>query len=67
MIDCMQTAYGYAIRNINGDQASSITEESVECQHSYSPNDDKTWCKYHKDKILNTNIYMIGRNVYHLC
>ena len=32
-------------------------EESVEMQHSYCPNDDKTWCKYHKDKIFNTNIY----------
>ena len=32
-------------------------EESVESQYSYCPSDDKTWCKYHKDKILNTNIY----------
>ena len=32
-------------------------EESVESQHSYCPNDDKTRCKYHKDKIFNTNIY----------
>ena len=32
-------------------------EESVESQHSYCPNDEKTWCKYHKDKIFNTNIY----------
>ena len=31
-------------------------EESVESQHSYCPTDDKTWCKYHKDKIFNTNI-----------
>ena len=67
----MQTAYGYAIRNNKGDQASSIAaiwaiyhhmimgppEESVESQHSYCPNDDKTWCKYQKDKIFNTNIY----------
>ena len=58
-------------------------EESVEIQHSYCPNDDKIWCKYHKDKIFNTNIYdrcvsttkikyltqiyMIDQNVYHLC
>ena len=32
-------------------------EESVERQNSYCPNDDKTWCKYHKDEIFNTNIY----------
>ena len=32
-------------------------EESVESQHSYCPNGDKTWCKYHKDKIFNRNIY----------
>ena len=67
----MQTAYGYAIRNNKGDQASAIAtiwaiyhhmimgppEESVESQHSYCPNDDKTWSKYHKNKIFNTNIY----------
>ena len=70
----MQTAYGYAIHNNKGDQASTIApiaaiwaiyhhmimcppEESVESQHSYCPNDDKTWCKYHKVKIFNTNIY----------
>ena len=53
-IECMQTTYGYAIRNNKGDQASSIAaiwaiyhymimcpqEESVESQHSYCPNDD---------------------------
>ena len=32
-------------------------EESVESQHSYCPNDDKTWCKYHKDKIFHTKTY----------
>ena len=46
-----------------GDQASSIAaiwaiyhhmimvppEETVESQHSYCPNDDKTWCKYHQN------------------
>ena len=32
-------------------------EESVERQHSYCPNGDKTWCKYNKDKIFNRNIY----------
>ena len=32
-------------------------EEIVESQHSYCPNGDKTWCKYHKDKIFNRNIY----------
>ena len=32
-------------------------EESVESHHSYCPNGDKTWCKYHKDKIFNRNIY----------
>ena len=32
-------------------------EESVESQHSYCPNGDKTWSKYHKDKIFNRNIY----------
>ena len=62
---------GYAIHNNKGDQVSSIaaiwaiyhhmimgpTEESVENQHSYCPNGDKTWCKYHKDKIFNRNIY----------
>ena len=62
---------GYAIRNNKGDQVTSIAdiwakyhhmimappEESVESQHSYFPNDDKTWCKYHKDKIFNPNIY----------
>ena len=32
-------------------------EESVESQHSYCPNGDKIWCKYHKDKIFNRNIY----------
>ena len=67
----MQTAYGYAIRNNKGDQASpiaviwaiyhhmimSLPEESVESQHSYCPNDDKRWCKCHKDKIFNTNKY----------
>ena len=67
----MQTAYGYAIRNTKGDQSSSITaiwiiyhhiimgppEESVESQHSYCPNDDKLWCKCHKDKYLTQNIY----------
>ena len=67
----MQTAYGYAIRNNKGEQASTIAtiwaiyhhmimgppEESVKSQHSYCPNDDKTWCKYHKDKIFNTSIY----------
>ena len=67
----MQTAYGYVIRNNKGDQASSITaiwaiyhhmimgppEESVESQHSYCPNGDKTWSKYHYDKIFITNIY----------
>ena len=59
VINCMQTAYGYAIHNNKGDQTSSIAaiwaiyhhviigqpEESVESQHSYCPNDDKTWCK----------------------
>ena len=29
-------------------------EESVESQHSYCSNGDKTWCKV---KIFNTNIY----------
>ena len=62
----MQTAFGYAIRKNKDDQASSIVyhhmimdppEEIVKSQHSYCPNDDKTWCKYHKDKIFNTNIY----------
>ena len=67
----MQTADGYAIRNNKGDQVSSIAtiwaiyhhmimvppEGSVESQHSYCPNDDKTWCNYHKDKIFNINIY----------
>ena len=67
----MQTAYGYAIRKNKGDQASPIAaiwdiyrqmimvppEESIESEHSYCPNDDKTWCKYHKDNIFNTNIY----------
>ena len=62
---------GYAIHNQKGDQVSSITaiwaiyhhmimgppEESVESQHSYCPNGDKTWCKYHKDKIFNRNTY----------
>ena len=32
-------------------------EESVESQHSYCPNGDKTWSKYHNDKIFNRNIY----------
>ena len=59
----MQTAYGYDIHNNKGGQASSIAaiwaiyrhmimdspEESVESQHSYCPNEDKPWCKYHKD------------------
>ena len=71
IIDGMQTAYGYAIRNNKCDQASSIAaiwtiyphmimgppEENVGSHHSYCPNDDKTSCKYHKDKIFNTNIY----------
>ena len=62
---------GYAIHNNKGDQVSSIAailaiyhhmitgppEESVESQHSYCPNGNKTWCKYHKDKIFNRNIY----------
>ena len=26
-------------------------------KHSYCPNGDKTWSKYHKDKIFNRNIY----------
>ena len=29
----------------------------IESQHSYCPNDDKPWCKYHKDKIVNTSLY----------
>ena len=67
----MQTAFGYDIRNNKGDQASDIAaiwaichlmimgppEESVESQHSYFPNDDNTWCNYHRDEIFNTNIY----------
>ena len=71
IIDRMQTAYEYAIRNNKGDQASSIAaiwaiyhhmimgppEERVESQHSYCPNDDTIWCKYHKDKIFNTKTY----------
>ena len=62
---------GYAIHNNKGDQVSSIAaiwaiyhhmimgppEESVESQHSHCPNGDKTWCKYHKDKIFYRNIY----------
>ena len=62
---------GYAIHNNKGDQVSSIAaiwvicqhmlmgppEESVESQHSYCPNGDKTWCKYNKGKIFNRNIY----------
>ena len=62
---------GYSIHNNKGDQVSSIAaiwaiyhhmimdppEESVESQHSYCPKGDKTWCKYHKDKIFNRNIY----------
>ena len=62
---------GYAIHNNKGDQVSSIAaiwaiyhhmimgppEESVASQHSDCPNGDKTWCKYHKDKIFNQNIY----------
>ena len=61
---------GYAIHNNKGDQVSSIAaiwaiyhhmigppEESVESQHSYCLSGDKTWCKYHKDKIFNRNIY----------
>ena len=62
---------GYAIHNNKGDQVSAIAailaiyhhmimgppEESVESQHSYCPNGDKNWCKYHKDKIFNRNIY----------
>ena len=63
---------GYAIPNNKGDQVSSIAAiwtiyhhmimgppESVESQHSNCPNDDKTWCKYHKDKIFNRNIFVI--------
>ena len=63
--------YGYAIPDNKGDQAFSIAairaiyhrmimgppEECVESQHSYCPNDDNTWCKYHKDKLFNTKIY----------
>ena len=55
------------INNNKGDQVSSIAaiwsiyhhmimgtpEENVESQHSYCPDGDKTWCKYHKDKIFN--------------
>ena len=57
---------GYAIRNNKGDQVSSISaiwaiyhhmimgpiEESVESQHSYCPNDDKTWLIYMIDQIV---------------
>ena len=32
-------------------------KERVENQHSYCSNGDKTWGKYHKDKIFNRNIY----------
>ena len=67
----MQKAYEYAIRNNKGDHASTIAtiwaiyhhmimsppEESVESQLSYCSNDDKTWCKYHKDRVFNINIY----------
>ena len=45
----------------------SPPEQSVESQHSYCPNGDITWCKYHKDKIFNRNIYMIDQNVYDVC
>ena len=61
---------GYAIHDNKGDQVSSIAaiwayhhmimgppEESVESQHSYCTNGAKTWCRYHKDKIFNRNIY----------
>ena len=62
---------GYAIHNNKGDQVFSIAaiwaiyhhmimgppEESVESLHSYYPNGDKTWCKFHKDKIFDRNIY----------
>ena len=67
----MQTAMGMLANNNKGDQVSSIAaiwaiyhymimgppEVSVESQYSYCPNRDKTWCKYHKDKIFNRNIY----------
>ena len=41
-------------------------EESVESQHSYCSNDDKSWLSTTKIKYL-TQIYMIDQNVYHLC
>ena len=60
----MQTAYGYSIRNnvvaiwaIYHQMTMGPPVESVESQHSSCPNDDKPWCKYHKDKIFNTNLY----------
>ena len=42
-------------------------EESVESQHSYCLSGDKTWCKYHKDKIFNRNIYDRSKCLKHLC
>ena len=61
---------GYAIHNNKGDQVASIAaiwaiyhhapiQKKVlkESQHSYCPNGDKTWCKYHKDITFNRNVY----------
>ena len=71
---------GYAIHNKKGDQVSTIAaiwaiyhhmsmgppEESGESQ-PYCPTGDKTWCKYHKDKIFNRNIYIWSIKMFTIC
>ena len=71
VVDRMQTSYGYAIRNNKGDQAATIKAiwaiyhhmiigpqyECLESQHSYCPRGERSWCKYHRDKIFDTQTY----------
>ena len=55
----MQTAYGYAIRNNKGDQASSVAAIWAMYRHMIkSPSEESVEShKYHKNKIFNTKTY----------
>ena len=49
IFDHIQTYYGYAIRNNEGDSDKIVK--------AYCPQNEGTWTKYHKDQLNNTNTY----------
>ena len=71
IIDRIQTYYGYAIRNNQGNDEKIVkaiwaifyhsilgpSYESLDAQHSYCPDGEDSWCKYKKDLLHGTTTY----------